>query len=93
MRRRVAGDGDALERQAGDVDRLAAVEQVVGHVGATGHAHRRELGVTLEPVALALGHVDRSAGSLGEVGDTAYVVEVPMGDEDRDARRAGLPPL
>jgi len=34
VRRGVSGDGDALEREPADVDRLAALEQVVGHVGA-----------------------------------------------------------
>ena len=88
VRGRVAGDRDALERDAGDVDRLAALEQVVGHVRAARHAGRRELRVALEPVALALRHVDRRAGSLGEVGDAAQVVEVAVRDQDRAARRA-----
>ena len=45
-------------------------------------------GVPLEPVALALGHVDRRAGALREVGDAAEVVEVAVRDQDRGARRA-----
>ena len=87
VRRRVARNRDAFERDARDVDRLAAVEERVGRVGAAGHAHRRELRIALEPVALTLRHVDRCAGAFGEIGDTAEMVEMPVGDEDRRAAR------
>ena len=55
VRRRMPRDRDALELDARDVDRLAALEQVVRRVRATRHAGRRELGVALEPVALPSG--------------------------------------
>ena len=84
----MAGDRDAFERQPADVDRLAALEQVIGRVRAAGHAGRGELGVALEPVALSLRHVHGSAGSLGQVGDAADVVEVAVRDQDRAAGRA-----
>src|ERR1051325_3253831 len=41
--RRVARDGDALEGQAGDLDRLAAGEEVVGRVGTAPGPRGREL--------------------------------------------------
>ena len=89
VRRRVPGDRRRTRRRCpATLDRLAALEQVVGRVRAAGHADGRELRVALEPVALALGHVDRRAGALGEVGDAAEVVEVPVRDQDRRAARA-----
>ena len=88
VRRRVAGHGEALERDARDLDRLAAAHEVLGRVRPSGHADRRELRVALEPLALAFGHPDLGAGSLGEVGDAADVVEVAVRDEDPGARGA-----
>src|SRR5439155_9439563 len=82
VRGRVPGNRDALERDPGDLDRLAALEQVVGGVRAARHADRGKLRVALESVPFAVGHVDRSAGSLGEIGDTPDVVEVPVRDQD-----------
>ena len=54
-------------------------------IRAAEHAGRRELGVALEALALALRHPDLGPGSLGEVGDAAQVVEVPVRDQDPGA--------
>ena len=88
VRGRVAGNRDAFEGEPGDVDRLAALEQVIRRVWAARHAGRCELGVALEAVALTFGHVDRRTGALGEIGDAAEMVEVPVRDQDRGAARA-----
>ena len=53
-----------------------------------GHSGGRELGVALEAIAFSFGHVDGSAGRLGEVGDAANVVEMPVRDQDGGAGRA-----
>src|SRR4029079_2836831 len=49
--------------------------------------HRREIGVALELLTLAARHVDRSAAGLGEIGDAAEGVEVPVRDQNRRATR------
>ena len=59
-----------------------------GACGRPGTPTGRELRVALEPLALALRHPDLGAGSLGEVGDAAEVVEVPVRDQDPGARGA-----
>ena len=80
--RRVARDGEALEGDACDLDRLVAAQEVLGRVRPPGNADRRELRVALEPFSLPLGHPDLGAGSFGKVGDTAEMVEVSVCDED-----------
>ena len=74
----------------GELDRLAACEQVGGRVGAARGSGGRELRGSLEQVALALRHPDGRAGALGEVGDAADVVEVAVRDEDPGARGTRL---
>ena len=88
VRRRVAGDAQRLERDAGELERLVALEKRVAAYAAGDDARRREVGEVLEQRALALGHVDRCAGALGEVGDAAEVVPVPVRDQDRGAASA-----
>ena len=88
VRGRVAGHREAFEGDARYLDRLAAADEVLGRVRASRDADRRELRVALEPLALALRHPDLRAGSLGEVGDAAEMVEVPVRDQDPDARGA-----
>src|SRR5262245_23783141 len=80
--------GEALERDAGDLDRLTAREQVFRRVRTSRDARRRKLRESLEPFALALRHPDLGPRALGEVGDTAEVIEMPVRDEDPCAGRA-----
>ena len=82
VRRRVTWHGEALEGDPRYLDRLSSAKHVLGRVRASGHAGGRELREALEPLALALRHPDLGTGSLGEVGDPAEMVEVPVGDQD-----------
>ena len=83
--RRVAGDRDDVERDACDVERLAAVELGVDGVVA----NREPAGGALGRHAVARRRVDRRAGSFREIGEAGDVIRVGVGDEDRAAARAG----
>src|SRR5205823_9470279 len=90
VRGRVAGDRNALERQIRNVDRFAALEQVIRSMRSPRHTGGSELGVALEAITLTFRHVDGRARTLGEVGYAPKVVEMPMRDQDRGAARTEL---
>ena len=77
------------ERDAGDLDRFAALEPDVRRRAADQDPRRRERGGLLDQEPLAGRRVDGRAGLLGEVGEADDVVEVAVGDEDRGAAGAG----
>ena len=89
VRGRVARDRDALERDARRprASRRRSSRWSAGYErpGAPTGANS---GYRSSRSRSPLGHVDRRAGPLGEVGDAAEVVEVPVRDEDRRAGRA-----
>ena len=85
----MARNREHVERHACEVERLASFEQHLGIPRADGDGRIRGMNAgILEEVPLARCHVHRGARALGEVGDPDEVVEVPVGDEDRDAPRA-----
>ena len=87
---RVARHVDDVEGDAGDLDRLAACEPDVGSIRreSAGRDRRRRI---LEHRRLARRHVHRRTGGLGERRDSAEVVPVAVGDEDRAQRRPCAP--
>ena len=84
---RVAGDGDDLERDAGDVDGVAAVDALRSFVGPERNVGK-ELAGLLEHRPLELWHVDRCPRPLGEVRDAHQVIPVAVRDQDAGAARA-----
>jgi hypothetical protein len=84
--RRVAGNGDHVELDTGELELLAAAQLRVDLVGL----HR----VPAEPVGallrhrVARGRVDGRAGPLAEIVHGADVVDVRVGDEDRRTARS-----
>ena len=85
----MAGYCDHVERDARQLERLAALENHVRRVRANGNG--RVPGVDrglLEREPLAGRHVDRSTGALGQVGDADEVVPVSVRDENRGATGA-----
>ena len=82
---RVARDRDDVERDACDVERLAA-----GELGADGVvAHGKPPGRAFGRHRVARRRVDRRAGAIGEIGDAGHVIGVGVRDEDRAAASAG----
>ena len=73
-----------------DLDRLVPLEEDLGRPRADVDAvGGEEVARRLEHRCLQRGDVHRRAGSLGEVGDGADVVEVGVRDEDRRAAGSG----
>src|SRR5690242_15288515 len=85
---RVARYGEALEGDAGNLDRLPSAHQVFRRMWSPGDPDRGEFRVALELLSLTLRHPDLGAGSLGEIRNSAQVVEVAVRDEDPRTRGA-----
>src|SRR5204863_3442891 len=66
---------------------LVALEQHVGRVRPQVNALRNEAVDVLQQRALVLGHMDRRAGALRQVGDAAEMIPVPVRDQDRRTAR------
>ncbi len=82
MPRRVTRDGDDVDLQPGQLERLAAAEEHVRSPRPDVDAGRRERVRGLEERALAGRAVDRCTGAFGELGQAQDVVEVAMCDQD-----------
>src|SRR6266511_4370330 len=81
----MSGYAQRLERDPGQLERLAALEQDVRRIGPELHPRRYEAVDVLEQRLLLLGHVHRCAGFLGQVGNAAEVVPVAVRDQNRGA--------
>ena len=88
VRGRVAGDGNHVELDPGEVERLAPLEEHVGRPAADRNSRRRELPRLLEQQPLARRPVHGGARAVGKIGETEDMVEVAVRDEDRCAPRA-----
>src|SRR4029079_3105338 len=73
------------EGDAGDLDRLPALEPDVSARPTDRDPRRRKRRRLLDQEALPARGVDWRAGLLGQVGEADDVIEVPVGDENRGA--------
>ena len=81
----VSGGEDHLDGKAGELERLAARDRVVGVIALerTESGPRDVVHDVRQHLCLELGAVDRSPGRLGDRRHRTDVVEVGVGDEDR----------